>query len=244
MYGRTLDAEHADVSYIEPPRHAPTTPSSLDDTAEEDGAEDLSPQPNADNTLQRRSDTESPRYRAPYITASRSQDGYRRQSPERADASSHRRESPTPTTPLLMAPPTTFLGEMWHRGVVVQHHTMLFLGRNAESSAFFLRLCMFLVKVVTLARPCWPFTANWGLGASLVAVAGLDLGIPGSRGLTLPRQPNHGVAIAGHELAAPFRWMWDWRISATLLVLHFLVLWLASRWDILCAANPDSWAGW
>jgi len=173
------------------------------------------------------------------MTASRSQDGYDRSSPDHADMDHQRRRmSPAITTPLLMPPPTTFLGEVRHRSVVAQHHTMLLLRQNAESAAFFVRLCLFLVKMVSLARPCWPYTVSWGIGASLVAVAGMDLGIPGSRGFAVPRRPSHGVA------AAPFRWGWDWRVSAALVVIHSLVLAAASRWGVLCAARPDSWAAW
>ena len=139
-----------------------------------------------------------------------------------------------------MPPPTTFLGEVRHRGSVAQHNTRLFLAQHAESTESLFRLGLFLVKMVTLSRPCWPYMVNWGIGATLVAVAGMDLGIPISRGGALPRKPPAGGPLARNESSVTSNgWTWDWRVSVLLLMVHFLVLAAASRWGALCA-----WADW
>jgi len=203
---------------------------------------DTSSQPVLQSGLQKHPNPTSPRYRAPHISASRSQDGYGRSSLDHQDMGGGRQTSPPAiTTPLLMPPPTTFLGDVRHRGSVAQHHARLFLARHAESTESLFRLCLFLVKMATLSRPCWPYMVNWGVGATLVAVAGMDLGIPIGRGVGLPRQPPAGGSPTRDEGATtPARGRgWDWRVSAALFAIHFLVLAAVSRWGALCA-----WVDW
>jgi hypothetical protein len=137
-----------------------------------------------------------------------------------------------------MPPPTTLLGEVRHRSLVAHHYTMLFLGRNAESVASFARLMIFLLKMATLARPCWPYMINWGLGATLVAVAGMDLGLPRAGTQWNSRHAVHGEAVT------PFRAWWDWKVSFGLLAIHFFALRAASRWHMLCPVAQQPWADW
>jgi len=139
-----------------------------------------------------------------------------------------------------MPPPTTFLGDVRHRGSVAQHHARLFLAQHAEPAESLLRLGLFLAKMVTLSRPCWPYMVNWRVGAALVAVAGMDLGIPVRRGVALPRQPPTSGPPDRDEGATAFGGgRRDWRVSAVLLAVHFLVLAAVSRWGALCA-----WVDW
>ncbi|CAK7233094.1 putative serine/threonine-protein kinase iks1 [Sporothrix curviconia] len=121
---------------------------------------------------------------------------------------------PVVPTYLLMPPPTTRWGE-------VRHRTAVFLYRHAESLAFVVRTALFLSKIVSLTRPCWPYTVRAGVGASLLVLAALDLG--------MPRTPTH----------------WGWWGSLVLLVVHFAVLGLAARSEVLCTSTDDEpWDAW
>ncbi|CAK7235550.1 putative serine/threonine-protein kinase iks1 [Sporothrix eucalyptigena] len=123
-----------------------------------------------------------------------------------------------PVTPtyLLMPPPTTHWGG-------VRHDTAIFLYRHADSITFIVRTAVFLTKMATLTKPCWPYTVRIGVGAFLLLLAALDLGIP----------------------QAPQTMRWDWRASLLLLVVHFAVLGLAARSDVLCTSTGDeTWDAW
>jgi serine/threonine protein kinase len=253
---------------------------------------------NSQNSLQKHSNAGSgPRYRGAHaMTPSRSQDSYTRgasRSPEgntrrsrHRYGSSHnlnivpsRQGSPTITTPLLMPPPRTLLGEVHHRTVLAGH----LVRRNWDKLGFVVRLAAFLGKMAGLARACWPYAAGWGVGAGLVAVAALDLALPSpagqqeesrrrsdadivgareARGLTAGVDDG-GVGAAGATRRGsspgdPAGWEWegderrawswsrhwDWRASFALLVLHFVVLGLASHFGVLCASTHEAWADW
>ncbi|CAK7236924.1 putative serine/threonine-protein kinase iks1 [Sporothrix bragantina] len=123
-------------------------------------------------------------------------------------------DGPVVPTYLLMAPPTTRWGEARHRAAI-------FLYRHAESLAFVVRTALFLTKMASLTRPCWPYTVRVGVGASLVLLAALDLG--------MPRTMSH----------------WGWWGSLVLLVVHFAVLGLAARSEVLCTlTGEEPWGTW
>ncbi|KAL1870540.1 hypothetical protein VTK73DRAFT_2579 [Phialemonium thermophilum] len=214
------------------------------------------------------------------------------------------------TPPLLMPPPRTFFGEVRHRALLLRHHVGEFVLYHEEQIVFSVRLGLFLIKMGAIARSCWPYSVDWGVGAGLVAVAALDLGpserpllriagsgareavaeaarvsgLERSSGVThneVDPSAIHGGPLRnnthrlggnslvdgaldldaggvegprGHELSRiglrspgwrrPTRWWWDWRASCLLLVLHFLVLWVTSRYGALCAAKQESWPEW
>jgi len=191
--------------------------------------------------------------------------------------------SPTINTPLLMPPPSTFIGDVRHRAAVARHQAGSFARRNSENLAFLGKLAVFLAKMSALARVCWPYSADWGVGAGLVAIAALDLrvppgsaraagdggrewrGVPGDGGAIVrgnthgpDRDHNHGFEAeavgAGGAInrvdagagATRRSWEcgWGWQVSGMLLVLHFLVLWVTSRYGALCAAAHEQWAEW
>lgn len=198
--------------------------------------------------------------------------------------------SPTINTPLLMPPPSTFLDDVLHRAAVARHRAGGFAHRNSEHFAFFSKLAIFLVKMSSLARACWPYSADWTVGSVLVALAALDLRIPrgsphpqvgnggrewrGSQGdggtsgaivRNNAHDPDHGQGHHESEAEAEafgtggsishvdagagatrrsWEGGWGWQVSSMLLVLHFLVLWVTSRYGALCAAVHDRWAEW
>ena len=180
------------------------------------------------------------------MTSSRSQDGYARSSSPESHATSNspsRRTSPALNTPLLMPPPTTFWGEVRHRTAIAQHQTIYFLNRHTDPMVFFIRLGLFLAKMASLSKPCWPYMVNVGIGGTLVAIAGLDLSITGRRG-TINRRNGGFRAVAGRDEHPLGRWNWDLKASFTLFILHFLVLWVASRWGTLCPLSQEAWVDW
>jgi hypothetical protein len=195
------------------------------------------------------------------LTLSRSRDGYAPvSSPDASLATSahghhHNRDhAPNITTPLLMPPPSTFLGEIQHRLILMHHLASRYLGGHAGLAAFLVRLGLFLLKIVSLTRPCWPYSINPRIGASLVTVAALDLGIPvattaNNRGRDLmpggPRDSRggEGPALRSHALPSHDSSWWQWGLvtSALLFLLHFFVLWLTSRFGAMCATTRENW---
>lgn len=170
------------------------------------------------------------------MTHPRSHDGHQGPlaSPVRRNPSPTRlrRSSSTINTPLLMAPPTTFYGEVRYRIALAFHQTAHFLDWHADGAIFLVRLGLFLVKMASLARPCWPYSINMGIGASLVALAGLDLGMPSGR-------------YKDHDSNGDPRFtrrVWNYRSSFILVALHFAVLWAAHRWAALCPSSHERWA--
>lgn len=181
------------------------------------------------NGLQRtRHDGRSPsrRYARPSVTSSNA-DHHPREplpSPER---------TLRPASNLLMAPPTTWTGHIRHKLWLGYYHLAQLVGLGDESVSvsvpFLLRLGIFLGKMLTLLRPCWPYVVNPWLGAVLVLIAGLDLG----------PVPSMAQPRSSWERSTGLRPV---RISGFLVLVHFVILWAAGRWGPLCAM-PDITAG-
>ena len=77
-----------------------------------------------------------------------------------------------------MPPPSTFLGDVRHHTSLARHRAGHFARRNAEQLTFLVKLAIFLAKMATLSRACWPYSVDLGVSAGLVALAALDLGLP------------------------------------------------------------------
>ncbi|KAK3313129.1 kinase-like domain-containing protein [Apodospora peruviana] len=252
-------------------------------TSEEDlptTLESHSPQPTSQNSLQkqvvpRSNDT---RHRGQNhshaLSLSTSQDGYSRRgsrSPGRTLAfrgaalngtSTSTSNSPEPsptamTTPLLMPPPTTRLGQVKDQAMLVRYRARQWLRVNADSPGAFLRLSFLGTKLFSLSWFCWPYSSNLGVMSSVFALAALDLWSPlggwephsfvvGSRGgRNLVRAAPRGSASHDGSGAAVRRWFLGWWRSCTLMALHFFVLWVSSRFGALCAANDtEKWRDW
>ncbi|KAI1100821.1 kinase-like protein [Jackrogersella minutella] len=197
-----------------------------------------SPQANFHNSLQKYGSPSTPRHRPQAMTLSRSHEGFARSSPDRGRATgvAHSQSPPTMHTPLLMAPPTGTLGT-FKQGA--EHHLIYLANTHADSMVFTFRLLLFLVKILSVARQCWPFTVTLGVGVPLIGIAGIDLGI------------HRDVFVSSHEggsrritpLSFSHR-RWGWIGSFVLLILHFVALWVFSRWGVLCVVFQDSWADW
>ncbi|KAI1856397.1 hypothetical protein JX265_011644 [Neoarthrinium moseri] len=184
--------------------------------------------------LQQHSNPGSPRRRH-VMTLSRSQDGAIPSSLSLPDSDDVL--TPHASPPLLMPPPTTFWGDMQHRREITQHHILRFYHDNIDGIVFLSRLGLFLIKMASLARICWPFMVRLEMGAPLIGIAAIDLGMPHKDGLVVPYQGGPRM----RRRSGSSRWTWGWRVSGALLMLHFSIIWAAWRWDNSCAAPWRTW---
>lgn len=129
------------------------------------------------------------------VTLSRSQDGYQRSLSRSRERTNHTpngdsgpnrhqnldhdtddRDSDIDHThpPLLMAPPTTLLGDLRHRAALLFHRA----GQNTGKLALIAKLALFLLKMATLQQVCWPYSVGRVLGACLFTAAAVELVLP------------------------------------------------------------------
>jgi len=177
------------------------------------------------------------RHRGHAMTLSRSHDGFSRPSIDRVSPGrrppSPTKDTPPITAPLLMPPPTTLAADIMHKVFLGWLRARQIATSNADAVMAVVRLGIFFGKMVTLARPCWPFMVNLTVGGLLVVLAGMDLGIP------------RGRMVVSAERGSPSpRWTGDTGTSIILLGLHVLGLWVASRFGLLCAAHEQGWGEW
>lgn len=144
-------------------------------------------------------------------------------------------ESTKPSTPhLLMAPPRSRGEEFWYQLTILSHRVASGFQIDAESIEPVIRLMVFLLKLVTLSRPCWPYVASIEVGFPLMTFAALELGWPSSViHLSWPHSHrNSDLTQRGGHIGLSIG------LRAILLGFHFGVLWTARRWDMLCTGRP------
>ncbi|KAI0441937.1 kinase-like domain-containing protein [Xylaria telfairii] len=197
---------------------------------------DHSPQPASANSLLKYRAPNSPRHQSHIMVLSRSQE--RPPSPDQSTPPSPL-PSPTAHTPLLMPAPVGPLGTFSYQVALCQHHITRFAAAHSAWISLFCKLSLFLVKIISLTKICWPFMVSLGIGIPLVGAAGLDLAVPSevSNALTDGGRSRY----ASRPSAA---WHWGWRGSIMLLALHFSALWATSRWGNLCVAAREGWVDW
>jgi serine/threonine protein kinase len=223
------------------------------------------PPPASDsNTLQKYQGVggSSPRRRTHAMVLTRSQEGHS-PSPDRSTATtavrpssssssgSHRPPSPSSVrTPLLMPPPTNgALETLRHRSAVFMHRAARFAQAHSASILLIFKLSLFLIKIASLTRVCWPFMVGLSIGLPLIGAAGLDLAV--SSPSSLARNNAQQLRYAQQPLPLPSlslsstSWLhWGWKASLVLFALHFAALWATSRWGNLCVAVRDDWVNW
>lgn len=198
------------------------------------------PQANLLNSFQPYSTPNTPRHRPQAMNLSRSQEGLAPSSPDRGLSTGVAHPQPLPTihTPLLIAPP----GD---RPIAFGQQTesrLIYLIRNqADLIVFTFRLFMLLIKILSLIKPCWPFTVKLSVGIPLITIAGIDMGISSHRDAMLF---NHGAGFQRQITPGPTPRRWGWRVSFSLLAFHFLAIWMFSQWDALCVSYADDWTDW
>ncbi|KAL6801265.1 serine/threonine protein kinase [Trichoderma sp. SZMC 28013] len=141
--------------------------------------------------------------------------------------------------PLLLTPPPRDVSVMPRGAGLLLLRFCTAVGVTPDTVRYFGRLSLFLVKLATLVRPCWPYMASLEVGGPLVLLAVLDLGLPTSNYAAPARRPSHGEVVTSlfRQTGLGTRLLF--------LVLHLTVIWLAGRWEALCVAVPrDEWDGW
>ncbi|CRK16743.1 hypothetical protein BN1708_002968 [Verticillium longisporum] len=201
----------------------------------------VQPRPRLQNGFRRDSNSPS-RQRAQPIVSSPSREDFPPMTPEptSSEGTASRRPSISAIPPLLMAPPTTWRGDIQHKLVLAGHYGSQLACLSEASAPLLLRLGIFFGKLATLARPCWPYMFNPWIGASLIALAALDLGILDARSRRGSMHDRAGW-IGQRRNTVDSLGTREVRTSALLLLLHFAVLWTAQRWAPLCAMVPQPW---
>lgn len=145
------------------------------------------------------------------MSPSHSPDSHRR-----AISPMHRHSSPARdqedesiTTPLLMPPPTTFLGGLKHSAYVKYDEAKRALD-DPTSPAF--RFALFVLKMVALARTCWPLSPNMPVGAGLVVAAAVDL-----------------------------TWALDLKRTIILFLVHLMLVFIFQTRGELCLVGHEPW---
>lgn len=192
---------------------------------------DQSPSATQSNSVQKHASPNLDRRLSLGLELSPKQNGHQH---PRSDRKSPAEEGePLPSPPLLMPPPTTFLGAVQHRSMMMLHHLDNVYHNNAASIVFLLRLAIFFFKMASLANICWPYMVKVGIGAPVIGIATLDLGMPRPYNLDMGSGP-----------ADARRWNWGWTFTFLLLLLHFVVLGVIHRWGSVCVASQEHWVDW
>jgi serine/threonine protein kinase len=241
-----LPGKHATVNVVTTPTNLQNDPAkhaSPGSVREDIRANFMTTDDKAHPSIGKVPDSGIARYRTHAMAPSRSQDGHSRPQHD-VDNADHRGISPQGAgrhaTPLLMAPPTTLTDALRHMMFITWLGTKQAVTMHRDSITSTIRLLLFAVKMMTLARPCWPYMVNLSVGAPLVALAALDLGLSDGRIVS-----KDGESPSRHaEGQATSRRLRSLRSSMLFLGLHLLVVWVVSRWEVLCAAQHDRWADW
>lgn len=164
------------------------------------------------------------------MVLSRSQDGSRHRVSIHDDRDMKEREAYGP--PLLMAPPEGMSNALSRRLGILPFHIWAFLRPYLSILGYLVRLNLFIVKIISLGRPCWPYMTSLQISIPLLAAAALDVG--------LPQRTGSSVTIHSSRTSTFSTYPRVWAIvkSLALLVLHFVVLWISSSRHALCAATP------
>ncbi|KAK0385098.1 hypothetical protein NLU13_7576 [Sarocladium strictum] len=175
------------------------------------------------------------RRRSTAIALSRSRDGFspvlRASLPE--DQSTDGHEEPLLSPLLLPGPPsTTMLGRLTSTTQVAMQRVGRITGVTSATVEYVSRLSLFLVKLSSLAQPCWPYMPTLQVAIPLVVLAALDLRVSSTE---LTNGHHRGLR---------------WRAIITtigLLTLHVGLLWVARSQDALCIViqqEIDGWPDW
>ncbi|KAH6609036.1 iks kinase [Trichoderma cornu-damae] len=181
------------------------------------------------------------------MVKSRSQNGPHSHRHDRAHQAADQQNPPPPTNdhahpdgPLLLAPPPQGASTIPRGAGLLILRFCAAMGAAPDAVRYLGRLSLFLFKLATLIRPCWPYMASLQVGVPLVLLAVLDLGLPtASTNTTLARRPSHG------ELVTSLSRQTGLGTRLLFLALHLAAVRMASRWNALCVAVPhDEWASW
>lgn len=149
-------------------------------------------------------------------------------------------EARRPSRPLLMPPPRSRTAEMRDNiYLVLVYLTTRLLGPQRDLPNQLVRIGFFLVKVLTVMSPCWPYMSRMELSLPLLIGAALDLRVPDPGSATVARRTVDDAIEFGPARLRGLGW------SAVLLVLHLIFVWGVRRWDALCVVpTHGAWERW
>ncbi|KAE8445715.1 hypothetical protein EG329_012894 [Mollisiaceae sp. DMI_Dod_QoI] len=127
---------------------------------------------------------------------------------------------PSITTPLLMPPPSTPMSTFKHRVSLYKHYLDNWITQNQQSVQMLLKLVIFLVKMLSITKPCAPLVTREVIWWPLMALAAFEL-------------------AGGNKVG--------WKGTVSLFVLHFVVLVSVLRFGGgMCVREPglDEHWGW
>ncbi|KAE9366900.1 kinase-like protein [Stipitochalara longipes BDJ] len=84
---------------------------------------------------------------------------------------------PTLTTPLLMPPPSTRLGTFKHHIILQRHYLYTWYERNWQALHLIFKILVFLVKMLSITRPCAPLMTREVIWWPLMSLAALELAL-------------------------------------------------------------------
>lgn len=147
-------------------------------------------------------------------------------------SSSHRRMDHNvahpPSPPLLLEPPPENFAVVKRTLAVGFLRTCAALGIQARTILFAWRVSLFLAKLASLIRPCWPYLPKLEISVPLILVATLDL----AKTSWKPSRSGEAWNASGQG------------VSLLLLVFHFGILLLARRWNSMCLGFDHDWVDW
>lgn len=202
---QNLDSPMPPSTPVPDPRKRATVQSSSQEDLEDTQKGDGPSQSQLHQSLQKLSNSSPTRHRAPTMSPSHSQDGHHRPRSPRYRHSSPARDQDAITTPLLMPPPTTFYGEV--RTKYEQLTRAL-----SEPTSPSLRFALFVVKMLVLARACWPASFKMAMGGILIIAAAVDVA-----------------------------WELTLRRSMSFFVLHLALVLIFQRRGDLCLGGHEAW---
>lgn len=164
------------------------------------------------------------------MVISRSQDGPRHRVSIHDDRTLKEREAFGP--PLLMAPPEGTANALSRRLGLLPFRIWACLRPYLSILGYLVRLNLFVVKIISLGRPCWPYMTNLQIAIPLLAAAALDVGFPQGTGSSITVHSIRMNAFSSNPR------VWAVGKSLALLFLHFAVLWICSSRHALCAVSP------
>ncbi|KAH9210237.1 kinase-like domain-containing protein [Leptodontidium sp. 2 PMI_412] len=137
--------------------------------------------------------------------------------PHSRTPSPERNESPSmnPRTPLLMPPPSTPMSRFRHQVSIYKHYADTWARRNQHTLHLFLKLAIFIAKVVSVTKPCAPLVTRDVVMWPLILLAGFELAV--------------GLDIG--------------RVTVGLFVAHFVVLAVTLRFGGGLCMRDMNW-GW
>ncbi|KAH8598081.1 kinase-like domain-containing protein [Bisporella sp. PMI_857] len=116
--------------------------------------------------------------------------------------------APAITTPLLMPPPTTAWSSIKHRISIYHHQVSSWIASNRQVLQLVGRFVVFLAKLLSITKPCLPFTTRESIWYPLISLAALELAL--------------GPKV-------------NWGLVGTLSGVHVVVVGWAFWWGGLCA---------